>query len=101
MNSSNEIENSVNLVKNKKLTKIESSYIKKWLVEGRTNTYMVIGNTFCSCENFIVRSLKQVNSKCYHIMATELIDEQSDIPSINDIDINQLLENRKIKKKRR
>ncbi len=51
---------------------VDKTLIDFYWVRGMTNEYLVIYPNFCTCEHFILRSLKSAGSICYHILAVKM-----------------------------
>ena len=83
----------------KKLTDLEKAQdiidkgrVQKIITEGKTNYYFVTGKTsnylvilpnFCTCDQFIFRSIKQRGNVCYHIIAAKNCTDAKEIADIN------------------
>ena len=75
VSSDNNYKRALELVKQKKIVRL-NDFPDLFCVEGKTANYLVSNDSFCSCSQFLYRSLKVLNAKCYHLVAVSLLNKE-------------------------
>ncbi len=73
--NSKDLEKAMNLIKNDKIAKLnpeDENLQNHYIVTGSRDDYLVILPEYCTCEQFILRCLKEPGKICYHILATRM-----------------------------
>lgn len=71
----NRVQKALELVGSKGVTKylFNPSGVERWVVSGHEKDYLVIENSFCSCEDFLFTALlRREAPSCYHLLAREI-----------------------------
>lgn len=73
------IKKATEIIQAKNIRKVRTDLDGLYEVKGKTGVYLLIKDLFCSCQQFIVRTIHKQQNICYHLLAVQMADKVEEV----------------------